>query len=273
MFQQGQLLHHCSALGEDDLSFTICLFTHLDISNFRKSQLNQCKLLVFISSLQFSNAVSNCINPLKCLVSPHGVDPHLHRILKPSDSLYKEFSVHFSHKYDLSSRPFVLFGGRYWEKSTYVSRKNYPLVKKVTSDLVKRGIPIIFLGPGWDRYIKPNPLISFINTPYKNYPFYYNISRLTLSLSLHEGGPLPLLEGMRCGTATLATNTGFALDVAHPLHSKVIPGSFSYQQLFSEILYLYSHYDSASAPIISKHAEQFSFASTAKRISQHLNLT
>ena len=270
--QQGQLLHHCNALGEDALNSTICLFTHLDIANFRKKQLNDCKLLVFMSSLQFSNAVSNGINPSKCLVSPHGVDPSLHRIVNPIDPIYKDFSSPFLPKFDLCSRPFVLFGGRYWEKSTYVSRKNYPLVKRVTTDLLKHNIPIIFLGPGWDRYIKPNPLISFVTTPYKNYPFYYNISRLTLSLSLHEGGPLPLLEGMRCGTSTLATNTGFALDVAHPRHSKVIPGSFSYQQLFSEILSLYSNYDLHAAPLISKHAEKFSFNSTAMRISKQLNL-
>ena len=65
--QQGQLLHHCNALGEDALNSTICLFTHLDIANFRKKQLNDCKLLVFMSSLQFSNAVSNGINPRNVL--------------------------------------------------------------------------------------------------------------------------------------------------------------------------------------------------------------
>ena len=270
--QQGQLMHHCNSLDENILPSTICLFTHLDISNFRKHQLNACKLLVFMSSLQFSNAVSNGVNPSICMVSPHGVDSHLHRIVDPYAVSYQQFRASLLPNYDLNVRPYVLFGGRYWEKSTYVSRKNYPLVKRVAKDLVNKNIPIIFLGPGWDRLIDPHPLVNFVPTPYKNYPFFYNVSRLTLSLSLHEGGPLPLLEGMRCGTSTLATNTGFALDVSHPDYSKVIPGSYSYNRLFEEILSLYHSYDHTHAPIISKHADQFSFDATAMRIAKFLKL-
>ena len=106
------------------------------------------------------------------------------------------------------------------------------------------------ISPSWDRLIDPHPLVNFVPTPYKNYPFFYNVSRLTLSLSLHEGGPLLLLEGMRCGTSTLATNTGFAL-MYHTLITQKLYLVHIAIIVYFRRFYLCITYDHTHAPIIS----------------------
>ena len=83
--QQGQLNINCRFHNNQVPPNTICLFTHLDISNFSPKILGQCKAVVFNSSIQLSMAIANGYIPNNAILLPHAVDPKLHNILKPSN--------------------------------------------------------------------------------------------------------------------------------------------------------------------------------------------
>ena len=78
------------------------------------------------------------------------------------------------------------------------------------------------MGPQWNKLIPTdNPYISFFDSSYKNFPYAYNLD-VFASLSIHEGGPLPLLESMCCGCYPVVTNTGFASDIIKKdVHGKI----------------------------------------------------
>ena len=192
---------------------TICLFPSRYVEFFTKICLN-VKLLYL--TLQF-----NCLWPLpmgiylQCNIIPHAVDPSLHQILPPSHPNL----VALQHSLSQQNKSFIQHGavgfcGRYWEKFTYTRRKNYTKIKKVAYNLADSGIPVVILGPGWNKlFTSSHPLISLITTKYPNYPLVYNLMKVFVSLSIHEGGPLPVLESMCCGAYPIITNTGFAFDV------------------------------------------------------------
>ena len=272
--QQGQLSEHVRVNGTANLERTLCLFTHLDVGNFNKSILNRCHTLVFMSSMQFSNAIANGINPKLALLLPHGVSEELHKILPPS--LVADLPISTSYTSSITEddhRKYTVFCGRYWEKITYQRRKNYDVIKRVVYDLVSDGFPVLVIGPGWDRFLTdPHPLLKIIEIPYKEYPKYYNLGRCIVSLSIHEGGPLPLLEGMRCGLIPISTNTGFAMDVISGTPGRVLSGITSYPDLIETIKQSFTSYSHEQATRISDHASQFTFYRSAQSIARRLHL-
>ena len=92
--------------------------------------------------------------------------------------------------------------------------------------------------------------------------------KIFVSLSIHEGGPLPVLESMCCGAYPIVTNTGFAFDVLN---------NFSYSDLIDPFIdsdkvcnlikdrFFADYWDKQS---IRKHASKFSFKSLANLMHQ-----
>ena len=79
--QQGQLNTNCKLNNNTMLNGTICLFTHLDVGNFKPNILSKCSAVIFNSSIQLSMAIANGYDPSNALLIPHAVDPQLHTIL------------------------------------------------------------------------------------------------------------------------------------------------------------------------------------------------
>ena len=85
------------------------------------------------------------------------------------------------------------------------------------------------------------------------------------SLSLHEGGPMPLLESMSCGVMPVVTNTGFAYDVLGKDHSDCLISTDSTPaEIVASILKKYfSDYNRGS---FRKSAEHYTFSNAARTI-------
>ena len=269
--QQGQLNENCKLNNGSVPNNSICLFTHLDVSNFNPKVLSKCRAVVFNSSIQLSMAIANGYNPTNSYLLPHAVDPSHHRILSSDDNSLLALKSQLQ-KYtfaDLTEHSAVGFCGRYWDKHTYIRRKNYQKVKDVALSLANSGIPVIVLGPNWDQLFDRNHQnILLLNTRYANYPPIYNLMKIFVSLSIHEGGPLPVLESMCCGAYPIVTNTGFAFDVLN---------NFSYSDLIDPFIdsdkvcnlikdrFFADYWDKQS---IRKHASKFSFKSLANLMHQ-----
>ena len=241
--QQGQLSQFVSKSGEHLLSSTICIFTHFDIKQFPCKILNKCLAVLFMSSSQLSVAVANGLDSSKAMVCPIGVDQNIHNIYDQSSMSQLLNGSPVLQK--MSSRTAVGFVTRYWGKPAYVRRKRYKLIIKVADILSQMGINVIILGPGWkdckDALNKNN--VVYVNTPYKNYPIIYNLMRVYCSLSLHEGGPVPLLESMSCGVRPVVTNTGFASDVLKGhLDAHVLPINEDIHNIIGKILDAHASY-------------------------------
>ncbi|WP_071991477.1 glycosyltransferase [Synechococcus sp. CC9616] len=272
--QQGQLNKNCLNKKENVPDGTICLFTHLDITNFRPDILSKCKAVIFNSSIQLSMAIANGYNPKNAYLKPHAVNPKFHRIMKfdSPDMLHIIEQLRQS-GCNLESRSSVGFCGRYWSKATYTRRKNYSKIKKVVYELADLKIPVVILGPGWEKLItQKSPFIFLINSSYKYYPVFYNLMRIFVSLSVHEGGPLPILESMCCGAYPIVTNTGFSLDVLRDQSDGIILDPFKPSSFYTEVIKSQFYSDHWNIYAIRKQASQYSFDALAALIVKICNL-
>jgi len=266
--QQGQLNANCCSDPSNVPDNSVCLFTHLDVGNFRPDILAKCKAVVFNSSLQLSMAIANGFDPSNSILQPHAVDPLFHRILDNSHPTIIELRKIFSEagkSIDLKST--VGFCGRYWNKSTYTRRKNYALVKEVVLSLADDGIPVLVLGPGWNElFTEKHSKISLITADYKDYPAIYNMMKIFVSLSIHEGGPLPVLESMCCGAYPIVTNTGFAFDVIRPIVDGTLVDPFRSCDYYSMLIKQKFLSDSWDPYAMRERASLYSFKALASKI-------
>ena len=268
--QQGQLNSNCKNNKQLVPSGAICLFTHLDVGNFRPDILANCKAVIFNSSIQLSMAIANGYIPSNAYLQPHAVDPSIHTILSDNDpGLLQVLGQLQASGRKLTSHSAVGFCGRYWDKYTYTRRKNYEKVKAVASTLISEGIPVIVLGPGWDNvFTKKNSLLSLVEAKYKYYPFVYNLMKIFVSLSVHEGGPLPVLESMCCGAYPIVTNTGFAFDVIKDRSHGTLVDAFQSPDFYSNIIKKQFASDQLDVELIRRQASKFSFSKLASLISR-----
>ena len=267
--QQGQLNANVKRNNNTMPKNTICLFTHLDVGNFAPKILKNCKAVVFNSSIQLSMAIANGYNPSNALLVPHAVDPNLHKILPPDNAGFKQVqeSIFRKHGKWIEQHSTVGFCGRYWDRNTYTRRKNYIKVKETAYSLAESGISVIILGPNWEQLFQDqHENLILLSAKYKDYPYIYNLMRVFVSLSIHEGGPLPLLESMCCGCFPIVTNTGFAFDVTNTFQSCEMISPF--QSTDSIVQLVTSKFNTHKWDIkdIRNHGSKFSFDNLAKTI-------
>lgn len=101
--------------------------------------------------------------------------------------------------------------------SDYKPRKNPELIKEAVEGISDWNFTLH--GRGWDRFIFESGLNKCSNFEYSKFDFqhgsdFYHKSPVFLSLSILEGGPLPAIEALMSGCAVVATDTGFARDLA-----------------------------------------------------------
>ena len=264
--QQGQLSAFVQKNGSELLPHSICIFTHFDVNQFPVKILNQCRAVFFMSSSQLSIAVANGLDSTRSYVVPLGVDQELHKILNSEQIIQLQANNKFLSS--LSGRNAIGFCLRYWDKSAYTRRKRYELIMKVIDILSNQlGIPVIVLGPGWDdcSFKITGDKIIYASAKYKDYPYFYNMMKVFCSLSLHEGGPMPLLESLSCGASPVVTNTGFAFDVLGGRSDYLaLSVDASIDMIIARILDSYHR-----PPVIEKNrtlATPFSFENAARKI-------
>ena len=270
--QQGQLLNHVRSKGLSRLSKTLCIFTHLQVKQFPVDVLNKCFAILFMSSSQMCTAIANGLNPNIAYLLPIGVDLDMHYIMDHSEVSNIQNSYQEIRDSNLSGRNAIGFCVRYWNKLEYSSRKRYDMISELSSRLTGQfNIPVIILGPGWDEYPlrSKSKNILYINTSYNNYPVIYNMMKVFCSVSLHEGGPVPLLESLACGVTPVVTNTGFTFDVLSECYPQgMISINASIDQIISSLLS--SYYSAPKHLFMRSLASQFSFDNAALRIHELL---
>ncbi len=109
----------------------------------------------------------------------------------------------------------VLLVGRYVgaQNKHYHSRKNYDLIIRVVESLVSAGYAVAVMGRDWEKsFFHFDALPQIIDVPHSSTASVFRRSKLFLSLSLYEGGPISWLEAMACGCLTLSCPSGFPLD-------------------------------------------------------------
>ena len=263
--QQGQLASFVRKNGTGVLNKSICLFTHFDKDQFPLKILNNCHSILFMASSQLSVAVANGLDPSRAFVCPIGVDQSLHRFIP--DTNLTALCASNQALSSIKPRSCVGFVARYWDKPAYTQRKRYQLIMDIVKLLSSMDIPVIILGPGWenyeDRYQANN--VHYFATKYKNYPVIYNLMKVFCSLSLHEGGPMPLLESMSCGVRPVVTNTGFAFDVLNDIdYINLLPTDATKSRIISDILNAY--YEQSDSSALIRQAKPFTFEAAARKL-------
>lgn len=118
-----------------------------------------------------------------------------------------------------TSREFVLVVG------DCKPRKNPELISKVILENLNRRF--VIHGLHWSKYLSNDalnsPNLKLINFSKTRNPLLMRQARLLLSLSMKEGGPIPVLEALASGTPVLATDTGFCKEVIPNAFGAVIP--------------------------------------------------
>ena len=90
--------------------------------------------------------------------------------------------------------------------------------------------------------------------------------KIFVSLSIHEGGPLPLLEAMSCGVFPIVTNTGFSFDViSNPNYGSVI-SPFQRPNFVVELILNMYHSVEFKRDILRAQAGKYSFKRLASTI-------
>lgn len=246
---------------------SVCLFTHFDKKQFPVEVLNRCKSVMFMSSSQLPVAVANGLDANKAFIMPIGVDQKLHQIY--SEKIIAKIQKNNELFSSIGDKKAVGFCLRYWDKDTYINRKRYGLVNQVVEIITACNIPVIILGPGWKKCEDRvrNNLVTYVDTKYQNYPYVYNLMKVFCSLSLHEGGPVPLLESMSCGVKPVVTNTGYAFDILGGrdfTRDYLLPIDAEVHEIVAKILSAYV--EDSRQTVYREIASKFSFEESAKKL-------
>ncbi len=106
--------------------------------------------------------------------------------------------------------------------SSYYPRKGAERIHDVVRGLPSRQFHL--LGRNWQEYPEFAALRALANfryteAEYKDYPALYRGFDVFLSMSLLEGGPIPVLETMMSNAVPVASRTGFAQDLISDGHN------------------------------------------------------
>lgn len=261
--QQGQL---CAFVTKNKMmpKNTVCLFTHFNpIFNQEVEILNYAKGVIFFSQQQEALALSNGLKTGISMSIIMAADPKKHRILEVDarkSSLIEQLGL-------VPKRKYVGFCLKYREKKSYESRKSYDKIITVLNSLSAMGIPSIVLGPGWRNVKNISKKVNIVETGYENYEQIYNLMNIFASISINEGGPLPLLESMMCGATPVATSTGFSSELMLSLcPQNLLPCMTESEDITKKIISCY--HNPINPILLSHHSQPFSFLNAAQTISK-----
>jgi glycosyltransferase involved in cell wall biosynthesis len=102
--------------------------------------------------------------------------------------------------------------------ANYYPRKNPDRLIEIVERMPQRNFVLLAGSKKWQEYprfqhLKNLPNLEYVETTYDRYPEYYGKMTVFVSVSLVEGGPIPLLEAMMSNVVPVASRTGFGEDV------------------------------------------------------------
>ncbi len=177
------------------------------------SQVEDClqsdKIMV-VCQKYLDELIQNGVPREKAVLIYNGVDTEF---FSPKDKLQSK------QKFGVPPQAFTI-GFSAKASSDHDGRKGIDTFIEVLSKLsssLKSNIHVILTGPGWEERTKDFALNAlnmqyFRFLPTEQMPDFYNTLDVYLVTSRVEGGPVPLLEAMSCGTPVVTTPVGTALD-------------------------------------------------------------
>ena len=219
----GQIIH----LGMPPANI-VSFYTHSRLG-MNISGLANIKAVLPMNSTESAALALFGIDSKKIHVFPAGYDSSL-------------FTSEFSVGSERLERPNdVLFVCRYENFSNhhYFLRKAYPLIISLGKALASKGYKVSVLGKGWEECDDDNfkRVVEIRNVKHRDYPAVYQSSKLLVTPSLQEGGPVSWLEAMACGCLTLSTCSGFPTELrSGQLGSYLMPLRASVQEWMDEVI-------------------------------------
>ena len=213
--QQGQLasIHKAWGYKKDLLGKSICIFTHFDYKNCHFELLSNIRLVTHMSSHQMAISIGNGLSRKNSVMIPLGVDLDRHFPIQ-QEYLSRKLNLEYKNIAITKKRSYIGFCTRFWNKDTYVKRKDYQCLLEVVQKLIKEGQRILIIGDGWQNSpLQSNDNLVVLNPPYEHYNYFYNLMSTFVSVTSYDGGPIPLLESLACGVPPIITNSGFAPDI------------------------------------------------------------
>jgi len=100
--------------------------------------------------------------------------------------------------------------------SAFYERKAPDRVLEIVCGMPHRRF--VLVGKGWANYSRIDELTSlpnfeYVEVPYDAYPDLYRRMSVFVSVSMLEGGPIPLIEAMMSNVVPVSSRTGFAPDL------------------------------------------------------------
>lgn len=205
----------------------ISFYTHtrlgLPISSFER-----LRALLPMNSTEAAALALSSVDSKKIRVFPAGYDPVLFSI-DPNAEQGR-----------LRSSNDVLFVCRYEHASNkhYYLRKAYALIIELGKKLARKGYKVVVLGKAWENCPDDDfkDAVQIIEARHQDYPAVYLSSKLLVTPSMQEGGPVSWLEAMACGCLTLSTCSGFPAELrSGELGSYLMPVRASVHDWIAEI--------------------------------------
>ena len=123
--------------------------------------------------------------------------------------------------------------------------------------------------PYWDE-LKELKNLQIISVKNENLPLIYQKCKWFLSLSVLEGGPIPLLEAMAAGLIPMATNTGFAEDIIkHSENGYILDKSKSLKNQIGEVL----NKEDIAVDVIKLSVKDYSWENFGRKIANIVEQT
>lgn len=206
----------------------VSFYTHSRLG-INLSFLKDIRAVLPMNSTEAAALALSGINSKIIRVFPAGYNPALFFVEPCSEEMHRQRIID------------VLFVCRYEESSNqhYILRKAYPMVIALGKALASRGYNVSVLGRGWkncsDDHFKN--IVQTTELVHDDYPSLYRSSKLLVTPSLQEGGPVSWLEAMACGCLTLSTSSGFPTELrSGQLGSYIMPIRSSIQEWMDEII-------------------------------------
>lgn len=161
--------------------------------------------------------------PKQLFLSNYGVNVKKYYPFKNRHEARKKIGVY-------SDSILIGYSGKY--TSNEGGRKGIDIFVKALHKVVQLNhkFGLIITGPGWEKMIEElkscgiSEIYYFPFLPDELMPFYYNSIDLYVITSKVEGGPLPLLYNMACGTPIISTPVGMAKDyIENEINGLTIP--------------------------------------------------
>jgi len=192
------------------------------------SALEGIRALLPMNSTEAAALALSNIDSKKIRVFPAGYDPTLFTVDKNAEQ------DRFRSLND------VLFVCRYEQPKNkhYYLRKAYALIIELGKALARKGYKVIVLGRAWEHCADEDfkDAVQIIEAQHRDYPAVYLSSKLLVTPSMQEGGPVSWLEAMACGCLTLSTCSGFPAELrTGELGSYLMPVRASVHDWLAEI--------------------------------------